>query len=249
MVRNILFCGAGVILGFVIGFLIANAMGSGTAPRPTTMAGSAPNSPGSAPPLDPSQTDATLPPGHPDIGGAKGATGDNPNGAAATSAQAQSAMEAADRSPRNFELQMNAAATFYQLGAYDKAALYLQRALAIKPKDADALMAMGNTKYDAGDFVSAASFYEKALAERPNDVDVRTDLGNTYFRRSPPDYDRAIAEYQKSLAIDPKHEKTLQNIAAAALQKGDKETARQFIERLAAVNPSNPALDALRASL
>ncbi|MGH9903660.1 MAG: tetratricopeptide repeat protein, partial [Pyrinomonadaceae bacterium] len=114
---------------------------------------------------------------------------------------------------------------------------------------AEALKAMGNAKYDGGDFAGAAVFYERALARRPDDADVRTDLGNTYFQRDPPDYRRAIIEYRQAVAIDPRHDKGWQNIAAAAIRLGDKEAARAAVERLATVNPQSPSLPALRQGL
>ncbi len=247
MNKNIIFCIGGIVLGFTIGFFVANAGGGavvapvGQPVAPAEEGTAAAGAPGSAPPLDPSQTE--MPPNHPDVGAA---TGGAP---AATSAQAQTAMETADRDASDFEAQMGAAAIFYQLQAYDKAELYLKRALAAKPKDADALTAMGDTKYESGDFAGAGSFYERALAERPNDVNLITDIGNTYAQRTPPDYDRAIAEYRKSVAIDPKNEKGWQNIAAAAIRKGDKAAAREATERLAAVNPQNQVLNSLRSSI
>jgi tetratricopeptide (TPR) repeat protein len=108
---------------------------------------------------------------------------------------------------------------------------------------------MGNTKYDAGDLVSAATFYERALAVQPQNTDAQTDLGNTYFQRQPPDFKRAIEEYRKTLKIDPRHEKALQNIAAAAARLGDKTAAREAVQQLESINPANPTLEALRSSV
>lgn len=242
MTKNISFCIIGIVLGFVFGFFFANA---GWVARPP--ASSARSTSGAAaPPLDPQQQGGQLPPGHPSVGDD---ANDDRSGGASSSPRVQDAMDAADRSPRDFEAQMVAAAAFYQTEAYDKTLVYLERALKLKPTDTDALTAMGDTKYDMKDFTEAAKFYERVLAQKPNDVTVRTDLGNTYFQRQPPDYDRAISEYRKSLAVDPLHEKTLQNLAAAAVRKGDKATARDALDRLASVNPSNPALASLRSSL
>ena len=78
---------------------------------------------------------------------------------------------------------------------------------------------------------------------------MQTDLGNAFYRRTPPDYARAIKEYRKTLAINPQHEKALQNLAAAALLLKDKATARTALDQLAAVNPNNPALAGLRENL
>ena len=251
MSKNIILCVIGLTLGFGAGFFIANKVtGSLPVGAPAAAANaSRPAAPDSAPPLDPTQAGAPLPPGHPDVNSAAANPNANPNGVAATDAEAQAAMEAADRKPKDFDLQMNAATTFYKLKAFDKATLYLERAVKLKPKDADALVALGNTKYDMGDFVSAASFYERALAVQPQDADVQTDLGNTYFQRQPPDYKRAIEEYRKTLKFEPRHVKALQNIAAAALRLGDKAAAQEAIQQLAAINPANPLLDGLRSSV
>jgi tetratricopeptide (TPR) repeat protein len=237
MTRNILYSLAGVVLGFFIGFFIANFGGK---PRP----GAGTLNASQSRPVEQTQTGGQLPPGHPNIAD-DGSAGD----AAASSAQAQAAMDAADRNPQDFTAQIRAAAIFYQLESFDKASLYLTRALALKPDDPDALTGMGHTKYDTGDFVGAATYYEKVLAQQPNDADLRTDLGNTYSRRTPPDYDRAIAEYRKALEIDPNHEQALVRLADAAIHKGDKGLATGAIDKLAAVNPSNPALSSLRSNL
>ena len=253
MTKNILFTAVGILLGFMLGFFVANSFNKAFAPHGNAMETTLRSIP--APPLDPAQANGQLPSNHPNIGGdaaLSGASVDNTTNApnvAVNAAQAQAATDQADREPRSFDAQMFAASVFYQAGAFDKAALYLNRALLIDPTNADALTAMGSAKYEVGDYQSAASFYERSLAQKPNDVDARTELGNTYFQSAPPDFDRAIAEYRKALQVDPKHEKTLQNLAAAALRKGDKATARDAIEKLASINPSNPFVARMRATL
>jgi tetratricopeptide (TPR) repeat protein len=220
MRENILYSIAGIVLGFFIGFFIANLSGS---PRPgASITNSAQDNPARS--LDQTQAGGQLPPGHPDINGADGTQG-------------------------NAAAQIRAAATFFQLGSYDKATLYLNRSLALKPNDPDALTGMGQTKYETGDYTGAATFFEKVLAQHPDDADLRTDLGNTYAKRSPPDYARAITEYRKALAVDPKNEQALEKLAEAALRKGDKATAHDAIDRLTTVNPANPALSSLRSKL
>src|SRR5918912_581449 len=98
MKENILFTIAGLVLGFFVGFFMANSTGAGRQP----------------PPGAPAATDsARLPPGHPDVNGDGGA-----GSAASSSAQAQRAMDAADRNPKDFAAQVRAAAVFYQLSSY-----------------------------------------------------------------------------------------------------------------------------------
>ena len=249
--RNLLFCLGGLLLGFGLGFFLANHLGVGSPAASTVSASDQVSSINvkTAPPLDPSRDAGPLPPGHPDINNvASDGSPASPGGAAATSGEAQAAMEAADAKPADFALQMRAAATFYRLRALDKAALYLERALKLKPKDPDALLEMGNVKYDTGDFPTAADFYDRSLAADPANADARTDLGNTFFQRNPPDYRRAIDEYRRALEIDPRHERALQNLASAAINLKDKAVAREAVERLASVNPNYPALESLRAA-
>jgi tetratricopeptide (TPR) repeat protein len=238
MTKNIIYSIAGILLGFFLGFTVANFGGH---PRFAANAASASN--GSARPLEPGQG-GQLPPGHPNVG--DDGAGASP---AASSAQAQAAMDEADRNPKDFTAQIRAAAIFYQLGSMDKAELYLNRSLALKPDDPDALTGMGQTRYVSGDYMTAATYFEKVLAKNPNDADLRTDLGNTYAKRTPPDYARALAEFRKALEVDAKNERALEGLANAALQKGDKAAARDAVDKLAGINPANPALSPLRSKL
>lgn len=251
MSKNLLLCVIGLALGFGAGFFLANKVTGGMATAPQASAPrAATTASDSAPPLAPEQAGAPLPPGHPDVSGATATVeNSNPNGVAATDPEAQDAMEAADSKPQDFDLQMTAANTFARLKATAKATLYLERAVKLKPKDTDALVALANTKYDAGDFTAAASLYERALAVKPQNAEAQTDLGNTYFLRQPPDFKRAIKEYRKTLEINPRHEKALQNIAAAAIALGDKTTARDTLDQLSKVNPNNEFLEGLRVKL
>ena len=253
--RNLLFCLAGLVLGFAVGFVLANQIvpaGGRAAAESNAPAESQPGAaaPGAAGPIDPSQAGGPLPAGHPDIGGlASDGSPADPNGVAATNVDAQKAMEAADAKAGDYKLQLAAAETFYRLKAYDKAALYLDRALKLKPRDAAALALAGHARYDAGDFAAAGAFYERALAVEPNNADVRADLGNTYTKRQPPDLRRAVEEYRKAIKANPRHEIALQNMASVAAQLGDKAAAREAVEQLAAANPSNPTLPALRTAV
>jgi Flp pilus assembly protein TadD len=76
---------------------------------------------------------------------------------------------------------------------------------------------------------------------------VRTDLGNTFFNRG--DFDRALAEYRKSVALDPDHVNSWRNIAAAALQKGDKAAAGEAVRQFSRLAPQSPEAEAYRQRL
>jgi tetratricopeptide (TPR) repeat protein len=242
MSKNLLLLVAGVVVGFAFGFFITNSV---TKPSAQAAAAARPAPDGSAGPLRPEQVGGDLPPGHPEVNG--GAAPGGAGSAASTSAEAQTAMDKADRAPKDFQAQLEAGRVFYGLHDYAKATLYLKRALVLKDNDFDALVLMGNAKYDVQDFAAAENFYTRALAVKPGSADVQTDLGNTYFNRG--DYDRALAEYRKSVAQDPNHVNSWRNIAAAAFQKGDKAAAAEAVEQLSRLSPQSEELPAYREKL
>jgi tetratricopeptide (TPR) repeat protein len=244
MSKNFLICALGIALGFVLGFFITNAVAPPLSPASSSSARAAADS--QAGPLRPEQVSGELPQGHPPVGDDAG-DADAGGSAVSTSSEAQAAMDKADRAPKEFQPQLDAARVFYGLHDYDKAALYGNRALALKGNDFDALALLGNAKYDARDFEAAAVFYERALAVRPDSPDLRTDLGNTYFNRG--DYDRAVAEYRKSVAIDPDHLNSWKNLAAAALRKRDKVLLSEAVEQLSRIAPQSEETESYRQQL
>ena len=154
----------------------------------------------------------------------------------------------------NFAFQKSLGLGLYRYGAIkqdkaiiEKALPVLIRAYGLDATDYDVIVGLGNTYYDIGyfgkdnaSFARSREFYNKALAKRPDDIEVRTDLGLTYFLEDPPDYTTAIAEFEKSLAIDPKHEKTL-SFAALAMKNQNKD-AGKYSNVLRSVNPNSPTL-------
>ena len=167
-----------------------------------------------------------------------------------------------DANPNDVDLQRKIGRGFYlyatQTGEtklLPEAVRFLQRAYAAEPNDYETTVTLGNALFDLGQAANAESFkeartyYLKALAIKPDDVSVRTDLGLTYYFGEPSQPERAIAEYRKSLAVDPRHEPTLQNLATALISIGDFDEAQQRIDQLQRINPSHTALPNLRAQL
>jgi tetratricopeptide (TPR) repeat protein len=179
-------------------------------------------------------------------------TGGKTGGAALP--QVQEKLDRANNNPNDFAAQEEAGEMYYRIKGYDKAALYYEKANQLKPDDYGVIVQLGNVYYDkaatateagndgTADFKLAEKWYLKALAKKPDDVNVRTDLGLTFFLREPKDVDRAIQEYRKSLEINPNHELTLQNLAAAFKEKGDTNGLQATLNQLQKINPNNPAV-------
>jgi tetratricopeptide (TPR) repeat protein len=131
----------------------------------------------------------------------------------------------------------------------------LKRAHEADPKNYETTVLVGNSLFalgqatDASKFGEARVYYNKALASKPEDTNVHTLLGMTYFFGQPSDPERAIKEYRKSLASEPRHEMALQSLASALIATGELVEAQKRIEELQAVNGANTALSNLRAQL
>ena len=169
----------------------------------------------------------------------------------------------ADKNPENFNFQKNLGLALYRYATMKQdaqllaeIARLLTRANQQDAKDYEVLITLGNCYFDIGyikkdneKLTKAREFYQKALSQKPNDVDVRTDLGLTYFLVNPPETDKALAEFQKSLQTNPKHEKTLQVTAQALLSQKKVAEAANYLTRLREVNPENQFLPELESQL
>lgn len=169
----------------------------------------------------------------------------------------------ADQNPDNFAFQKGLGLALYRyatvkqdtklLGDIER---LLNRANQLNAKDYDVIVALGNINFDVGyskkdneKFRVAREFYQKALEQKPNDSDLITDLGLSYFLMIPPETDKAIAEFQKSLQANDKHEKTLQVLIEAMLTQNNTKEAEKYLEQLRQANQNNEVLPELTAEI
>lgn len=131
----------------------------------------------------------------------------------------------------------------------------LKRAHEADPKNYETMLLVGNSLFalgqagDATKYEEARTYYHQALATKPDDANVHALLGMTYFFGEPSEPERAIKEYRKSLAADPRHEMALQSLSSALIATGALAEAGRRIEELRTINASNAALSNLRAQL
>jgi tetratricopeptide (TPR) repeat protein len=170
-------------------------------------------------------------------------------------------MQQVDSNPDRYEDQLMLAEYLMRVRHQPQDAIkYYERANALKPTELKPLVGLGDANLDAASFAqdeakrnellaASALNYEKALAIEPDNVNLLTDMGLSYFFRTPPETDKAIAAYRRSLQVDPKHEITLVNLTVALTAKGDAQAAEETLARLQAVNPNNQKLAQLRGDL
>jgi cytochrome c-type biogenesis protein CcmH/NrfG len=116
------------------------------------------------------------------------------------------------------------------------------------PTDAATRIELGNMYFDAGRFQEAVDWYQQALKITPRDVNASTDLGIAYYYMNDPD--KALAQFDKSLAVDPSHAKTLLNVGIVrAFGKQDLKGAVEVWQKILVVAPSSEEARAARQAL
>ncbi len=172
-------------------------------------------------------------------------------------------IERADANPSDAKMQqMSGQALYVYAREKNNAAILpdvvriLRRAHDLEPKNlttttmlGDALYLLAQTGGETKYLADARKFYTQVLAGQPDDVYVRASLGHTYFYDKPSDPRAAIREYRKALAVNARHEPTLQGMVAALAATGEVAEAEKTLRLLEEVNAANPELPNLRAQL
>ncbi len=169
----------------------------------------------------------------------------------------------ADQSPTNLKFQKDLGMALYlYAGERQNADLLgevvrlLDRVYQDNPKDFDVLIALGNSSFDIGllkkeneNLQKARKFYLEALEINQKDVELRTALGLSFLLSIPAETGKAIEEFEKSLNENPNHEKTLRAISQAYISQRSFNEAEKYLAQLQKVNPQNPHLSELQDQL
>jgi len=129
----------------------------------------------------------------------------------------------------------------------------LRQAAEQAPADVQVRIDLGNLYFYAQRFEEAVPWYEAVLALEPEAVDVSTDLALAYYYLE--DTVRALAQFDRSLEIDPAHPKTFLSIGMVrAFGNRDLDGAMAAWEVVVRVAPgtsealaATEALESLRA--
>jgi tetratricopeptide (TPR) repeat protein len=251
--RFVLIVLAGIVLGFVVGFALANGINRQEQDKLRAQLAQQ----GGAPATKPQAA------GDKAQGATQKASGDEDSMPTLTPEQLKNAVAKADESPSDAELQRKVGQALYvyawQAGnasILPDVARILKRAHDLDPKNFETALMAGDAHFliarnggDTKPLNDARKLYEEALASKPDDAEARTKLGMTYFYDKPPDAQRAIREYRRALQTDPRNEIPLQSIAAALIETGNLDEAEKRLNELQQVNANNQELARLRAQL
>ncbi|MBF0449707.1 MAG: tetratricopeptide repeat protein [Candidatus Magnetomorum sp.] len=129
-------------------------------------------------------------------------------------------------------------------GLYEKAIVYYEKALALKPQDALILHNLGINLLHAGHMGEAIARFRKALQFKPDDPKTLRHLGYAFAESG--QYDNAITFYTKSLTIQPNDAQTRKWMGFTCIDAGKIETAIHHFEKVTELTPDDPfAYDSL----
>jgi tetratricopeptide (TPR) repeat protein len=94
-----------------------------------------------------------------------------------------------------------------------------------------------NQEYAAGDFNAAVGDYEELVRSRQDTPNLFYNLANTYFRKK--DFGRAILNYERALALDPRHPEAQANLRIARDEARALELIPTKLERVLAFATPN----------
>jgi tetratricopeptide (TPR) repeat protein len=151
--ENILFAIIGILLGFIVGFMLASSMSQRSAMQQATANG------------------PTMPADHPPVAGAQGTP--DPQ---AVRERVTASIEKARSEPKNFDAQIEAADLYYQIGRYNEAIDFLLKANQLRPTDYRTVTLLGMVNLDARNYDNAEKWYRAAMKMRSDDVMVLSGL-------------------------------------------------------------------------
>ncbi|MDR3268472.1 MAG: tetratricopeptide repeat protein [Tannerella sp.] len=114
--------------------------------------------------------------------------------------------EALDRFERsaakgNVEAQKYCGYVHYLQDNYAQAIAAYQKAIELKPDDAEAYYSMGNAYCKQGNYAQAIAVCQKAIELKPDYADAYGSMGTAYYYQG--NYAQAIASYQKAIELKP----------------------------------------------
>src|SRR5437763_8310728 len=170
---------------------------------------------------------------------------------------------ATEQYPNRAEGFNDAAGYYADLGDWQKAREFLEKAHEIEPKSVGALINLGNMSVEMKDFAGARKYYEEALKLEPNGQYAREAKealrklkkkpddrqasqpnlkeANAYSNRgiakqAQGDLSGAIADYTRAIELDPKYTKAYTNRGIAKEDKGDMDGAMADYTRAIELN-------------
>ncbi len=171
--------------------------------------------------------------------GAGGQGGQGGQGQEAQMASVRDTIEKAKKNPDDFDAQLGAAKTYFQIGRTTEAIEYLEKAYKIQPDNINVTANLGILHSEEKNYPEAEKWFRRALELDPQEDELYVELGATFIQRKPPEPDKAIEEIDRALKIKPKNGHALGHLIEAYILKKDAQMAENTLNRLKEAEPNN----------
>jgi tetratricopeptide (TPR) repeat protein len=125
--------------------------------------------------------------------------------------------------------------SYNRLKKYDDAIVALKKQIELDPTDKDVHRSLAGIYKAAGNSADAIKAYEKQVEINPLDGEAFKELGRLHFDDRPA---AAVAPFERALALLPRDAWVAAELAAAYLDIGQPDKAREALRRLAERNPN-----------
>lgn len=247
--EHLLFGGAGLVIGLLVGYTLAFQIHAGGRP-------------------------GFVPPARPDVaamqpGGGVGVQGQsatppfvNPDGSIdmtkvppelkeqmeRAKSHLESQLAQLEEEPDNVPLMLDVARFYMHMGMGDKGLAYFQRAAETEPEDAQVQAELGLAFYDLGQFEASIEALQRARTLSPDDADIVSHLALSQLRQDR--VDDALETLQEAAELDPSHVMSRFNRAVILLfAKHDADGADAALDEAAALAPDDERIAILREAI
>ncbi len=141
------------------------------------------------------------------------------------------------------ETASNLGSALADAGETEEAIAEYERALSLNPNCAEALINLGLLREEQGDVAEGVRCYEQAIQVNPNCAAAYLNLGIALEERGEEgeagaNYDRAIANYERAIDLDPNYFDALHNLAYCSIRQGRVADAIAYYDRALALQPN-----------
>ena len=105
------------------------------------------------------------------------------------------------------------------------------------PKDTASILELAHLKNDGGMYQQAIINYKQYLALVPTDPDARIDMGICYYNLQ--NYPTAVAEMQKAIQYDPKHQIGYLDLGIVNLAAGNFVKSKEWLKKAVDLDPNS----------
>ncbi len=127
----------------------------------------------------------------------------SPSAPAVDQAQVAQLMTKYAADPNDTATLLGLADAFYAGQDYASAGEWLDKLLAIDPKNIQALLARGAVSFNLSDLPTAESTWKKVVDIAPDNVEVHYDLGFLYLNQATPNWAGVQSEWTRVIQLDP----------------------------------------------